>query len=121
MTGAQLYAQASGLKKEGDIVQAKEAYQKILSEHPDVGNVEKVQKELEDLNINMIFSNTPVPGKTVAHEVVPGDTLGALAKTYGTTIELIKKRKMEMIKSVFVLNWSASLPKMGRETARASM
>lgn len=90
-TGAQLYTEASELRQEGDIVQAKETYQKILSDHPDVGNIEKVQKELEDLNMDLIFSNTPVPEKTVVHEVVRGDTLGGLAKKYGTTIELIKK------------------------------
>lgn len=91
VTGPQLYDQASGLKREGEIVQAKEAYQKILSDHPDVGNVEKVQKELEDINMELIFSNTPVPDKSVVHEVQSGDTLGGLARKYGTTIELIQK------------------------------
>lgn len=91
MTAKELYDQASNLKKSGQAVQAKEAYQKILAEHPDFGHVEKVQKELEDLNMRLISSNTPVPGKTIVHKVEPGDTLGELAKKHGTTIELIKK------------------------------
>ena len=91
MTGTQLYDQASGLKQEGEIVQAKEAYQRILTDHPDVGNVEKVQKELEALNMQIIFSNTAVPDKTIVHEVQSGNTLGGLAKKYGTTIDLIKR------------------------------
>jgi len=32
-----------------------------------------------------------VPGKTVVHEVVSGDTLGALSKRYNVPIEMIKK------------------------------
>ena len=32
-------------------------YQKILSDHPDFNDVEKVQSELEQLNINLIFNN----------------------------------------------------------------
>ena len=91
ITGAQLYDKASGLNQDGKILQAKETYQKILSDHPDFGEVEQVQKELEDLNMKLIFSNTPVPGKTVKHKVESGDTLGELAKKYGTTIDLIKK------------------------------
>jgi lipoprotein-anchoring transpeptidase ErfK/SrfK len=90
MTGTQLYDQAADLRREGETVQAKEAYQKILTEHPDFGDVERVQKELEDLNMELIFSNKPVPNKTMIHEVKSGDTLGELAKRYGTTIDLIK-------------------------------
>lgn len=90
MTTKQLYSRASDLKQDGEAVRAKAIYQKILTEHPDFGDIEQVQKELEDLNMKLIFSNTPVPGKTAIHEVVPGDTLGALSKKYGVPIELIK-------------------------------
>ena len=91
MTAKELYHQASSLKQDGDILQAKKAYQKILSDHSDFGDVEKAQKELEDLNMNLIFSNTVDPDKTIIHEVKSGDTLGEIAKKYGTTIELVKK------------------------------
>jgi len=87
----QLYARALDLKKEGEILKAKENYQKILSDHPDFSDIEKVQKELESLNMELIFSNTMAPGRTVAHKVQSGDTLGELAKKYNTTIDLIKR------------------------------
>jgi len=91
ITAKQLYTQALELKRNGEVIKAKENYQKILTEHPDFLNVEKAQTELEHLNMELIFSNTLVPGKSVIHEVKTGDTLGVLAKKYGTTIDLIKR------------------------------
>lgn len=91
LTAKQLYTKAIDLKQDGDIVQAKETYQKILAEHPDFGEVEKAQRELENLNMALIFSNKEVPEKTMIHEVAGGDTLGEIAKKYGTTIELIQR------------------------------
>lgn len=86
-----LYARAVRLKEDRDMVQAKKVYQEILKIHPDADNIASIQKELEDVNLDIIFSNVDVSGKTVFHEVVRGDTLGKLAKKYGTTIALIKK------------------------------
>jgi len=87
----QLYAQALDLKKEGDILKAKASYERILTDHPDFINIEKMQTELENLNMELIFSNTAIPGRTMIHEVQIGDTLGELAKKHGTTIDLIKR------------------------------
>ena len=85
----ELYDQAVMYKKEGEMVKAKETYQRILSEFSNFNDIETVQKELENVNMQIIFSNVPTE-KSVTHEVVSGDTLGALSKRYGTTIELIK-------------------------------
>ena len=91
VSAGQLYAQALDLKKEGEILKAKESYEKILSDHPDFADIEKMQRELEDLNMDLIFSTTMTPDRTIMHEVQSGDTLGELAKKYGTTIDLIKR------------------------------
>lgn len=89
-TSAQeLYEEALLLKNEGEVVKVKEIYSNIISQYPDFENVERIQKELEDLNMRIIFSNIQTED-TVMHEVVKGDTLGGLAKKYGTTIQLIK-------------------------------
>ncbi len=86
----ELYKKAMSLKEDRKLVEAKDALQKIVSEYSDIENVALIQKELETLNMEIIFSNIQTP-KTVTHEVGAGDTLGKLAKKYGTTIELIRR------------------------------
>lgn len=88
-TAQNLYAQANSFLEGNDKVKAKETFQNIITEYPDYENIELIQKKLEGLNLDIIFSNTPT-SKSVMHEVKSGDTLGGLSKKYGTTIELIK-------------------------------
>lgn len=73
-----------------DPLSAKAAYQKILNEHNDYDKVEEIQQKLGALNIAIIFSKINTP-QTIIHEVVVGDSLGKLAKKYGTTTALIKR------------------------------
>lgn len=84
-----LYDQALVMKKNGEFVNAQNVYQKIIAQYPDHDNIATIQKELENLNMQIIFSNTPT-SKTSIHEVKSGDSLGKLAQKYKTTIELIK-------------------------------
>ncbi len=90
ITAQELYRQAVAQYKDGNLIQAKETLRSIISDYPSFENIESVQKELGDLNIEIIFSNA-LTEDTVMHEVVKGDTLGELAKKYGTTVELIKR------------------------------
>ena len=86
-----LYAQAIKLRKMHEPVRAKALYQEIIKNYPDQENIASVQKELEALNMELLFSGQAVPGKTVIHEVVPGDSLVRIAKKYGTTVDLIRQ------------------------------
>jgi LysM repeat protein len=88
-TAQQLYQQASAFRKDRDLAKAKQVLQQILDEHIDYDQMDVVQADLEKINMEIIFSNTPT-SNSVNHEVVSGDTLGKLALQYGTTIDLIK-------------------------------
>ncbi len=89
-TAKQLYKEAAALKGDNKLLEAKDVYQKILNEHPDIGNVETIQRELEGVNLAIILSNVPTPN-SVLHEVKPGDTLGKIAKKYGVTLDLVRR------------------------------
>ncbi|HRZ40291.1 MAG TPA: L,D-transpeptidase family protein [Candidatus Omnitrophota bacterium] len=86
----ELYEQAQKIENKKP-AEAKEIYKEILETYPDMENISKVQDQLHRLNMGLLFSKETVEGKTLVHEVVVGDTLGKIAKKYGTTIELIKK------------------------------
>jgi len=84
-----LYDDALIMKKNGEFVNAQNAYRELITEFPDHENIDIIQKEYENLTMQIIFSNTSTEN-TVIHEVVSGDSLGRLAKKYNTTIDLIK-------------------------------
>ena len=84
-----IFDEAKALEGTQSMLEAKTAYQRILTEYPDSENISQIQGSLEELNMKIIFSNTQTP-KTVIHEVVSGDTLGGIAKKYNTTVSLVK-------------------------------
>ncbi len=86
----QLLAQAAKYEAQGDKLKAKEAYDRIISNYPDYDKIQEVQDKLGSLNIDLIFSPAQMP-QTIFYEIVPGDSLGKLARKYNTTPQLIKR------------------------------
>ncbi len=86
----QLLAQAAKYEVQGDKLKAKEAYDQIISNYPDYDKIQEVQDKLGSLNIDLIFSPAQMP-QTTFYEIVPGDSLGKLARKYDTTSQLIKR------------------------------
>jgi lipoprotein-anchoring transpeptidase ErfK/SrfK len=86
----QLLTEAAKYEADGDKLKAKEAYDQIISNYPDYDKIEDVQDKLGELNIDLIFSPAQMP-QTIFYEIVPGDSLGKLARKYNTTVQLIKR------------------------------
>ncbi len=87
---AALFKEAELLEKQGELIVAKQTYQKLFSNYPTAENLQKIQHKILSLNIKILFSPT-VTSNSKLYEVVPGDSLEKIAKKFNTTIELIKK------------------------------
>jgi len=85
-----LLTQAKEAEAKGDLLSAKSAYQKLVSDFASSEQVANWQKKNEELNIRLIFSPAITP-KSVRYEIKPGDTLTKIAREFKTTPELIQK------------------------------
>lgn len=85
-----LLAQAKALEAGGNLMEAQNLYQKLISEFPNSKEVINWQKKTEEINVKLLFSPAITP-KSMVYEIKPGDTLHKIAKEFKTTIELLKK------------------------------
>ncbi len=83
-------AAAADYENKGDLLKAREAYQKVMEKFPGSGNVSKTQEALDNLNIRILFSPVLTPDSFI-YEVQKADTLTKLSKKFNTTTELISK------------------------------
>lgn len=84
-----LLALAEIHQAQGDLVETQRVYRTLLAQFPDSPLVDQTQRALGEVNVALLLSPTVREGDD-AYEVVPGDTLGAIASRYGTTIEFLK-------------------------------
>jgi len=87
---ASLLVAAKELEGKGELLGAKDIYQKLIADFPNARETGDWQKKIEMINIKLLFSSVETE-KSVLYEVVPGDTLSKIAREYKTTIDLIKK------------------------------
>jgi lipoprotein-anchoring transpeptidase ErfK/SrfK len=74
----------------GQLLKAKELYQKALVEYPDSNQAGAIQEKLWDLNVALLFSGL-VSDNSQIYEVQSKDTLNGIAKKFHTTVELIQR------------------------------
>lgn len=85
-----MISQAKALELGGNLIEAKNMYQKMVSDCPGSAEIVNWQKKVEDINIRLLFSPA-ITANSVQYEIKPGDTLNKIAKQFNTTIDLIKK------------------------------
>jgi LysM repeat protein len=90
VSSANLLSQAKEQIAKNDLLQAKALYQRLISEFSSSNEIMSWQKDLEGINISLLFSSQVIP-KSALYEVKPGDNLIKIAKLFGTTVDLIKK------------------------------
>lgn len=89
-TARSLSAQAHSLEVKGNLWGAKLLYQKLVNDFSESPEAMDWQKKVEDININLLFSNLLTP-QSIIYQIRPGDTLNKIAREHKTTTELIMK------------------------------
>ncbi len=84
------FVSAANYDKKGNLLKAKEAYQKLIEKYPGSSNISKAQEALDNLNVKILFSPALTPD-SLLYEVQKGDTLTKIAKKFNTTTELISR------------------------------
>lgn len=77
-------------KNQNKLLKAKKMLKAIINNFSNTDIIKNVQEELENLNMQILFS--PVSTKyDIVYKVEKGDTLTGIAKKYNTTVDLIKR------------------------------
>ena len=71
-------------------VEARAMYRMLLERFPDSPLLAQTQQRLGNLNVALLFSPV-VTELDETHQVKPGDTLGKIASSYGTTVEFLRR------------------------------
>ncbi|MDP3789818.1 MAG: LysM peptidoglycan-binding domain-containing protein, partial [Candidatus Omnitrophota bacterium] len=81
---------ADRAEKRGDLLKARETYQKFIERFPSSDKLPKIQEALENLNIMILLSPTATPD-SIVYQVEKGDNLIRIARKFNTTPEQISK------------------------------
>jgi tetratricopeptide (TPR) repeat protein len=76
--------------KKNDILEAKNSYQMVVTNFPDIKFISEAQTKLDELSMKMLFSPL-LTTQSQSYEVKSGDILAKIASNFNTTVELIKQ------------------------------
>ncbi len=85
-----LLSLAKNFEAEKDYLKAKKTLKKFIERSPYSNNAAKIRKDIENLNIKILFSDI-MTDEDLSYKIQPGDTLAKIASGFDTTIELLKK------------------------------
>ncbi len=85
---AVLTTDARKMEESGDLISARDAYQKLINDYPNSRAVLDWKKKSEDLFIRLLFSPV-ITSESIEYQIKPGDSLDKIAREYKTTTELI--------------------------------
>jgi lipoprotein-anchoring transpeptidase ErfK/SrfK len=81
---------AKNLEVKKDYLKTKKTLEKFIERFPDSKNAVKIQKNIENLNMKILFSDI-MTDDSASYKIKSGDTLAKIAYRFNTTIELLKK------------------------------
>lgn len=81
---------AKNFGAEKDYLKAKKTLEKFIESFPYSENAVKIRKDIEGLNIKILFSDI-ITDDSISYKIEIGDTLTELASRFNTTVELLKK------------------------------
>ena len=74
----------------GNLLEAKSLYMKLVRNFSNNRKVGEWQRRVWDLNLKLLFSPIVTPGSAL-YEIKSGDSLAKIAKSFNTTVELLKR------------------------------
>jgi len=85
-----LQLMANMYEEQNDLIKAKQYYKRIIENFPEQDNIADIQRRIEEMNMHVLFSPA-ITEDSISYQIKLNDTLGAIAKKYNTTVELLKK------------------------------
>ena len=85
-----LLSLAKNFEVEKDYLKTKKTLKKFIERSPYSNSVAKIQKDIENLNIKILFSDC-LTEDSLSYKIQRGDTLAKIASKFNTTVELLKK------------------------------
>ena len=88
--GLSLLTAATQLQKEGKLVEARDKAFEVLDQSSNRTARAGAEALLGDVNVQLVLTPYPMPEK-VDYTIQPGDSINALARKFGATVEVIQK------------------------------